>query len=845
MKTINKITAILLAMASLCVSSCYDDTELVESIKDLNERVTALEQKMIENIAAVQSMISVGSIASWRYNAETGEGVITLVDGSTIKIDQRISGYSIITVEKGEDGVYYWAICRDGVNIPLTVDNKRVPVTVTPALKISSDNEWMISVDGGKTWINTGISYFTGEQPGEDSDDPVTEAILFEKVEKVDDCLMITLVGGEVIKVAIVGEAVFKADADQLWFSRFSMEKAVAVEMANVKAYTITEKPEGWKARIEDDAYLYVTSPENFTDYPDHGTVKVLAVFDNGAAPEIMCVDVAYEPCFTLSRANGVVSVALSEHTGEDFTGYLMTGWEAGAYTPEAALAWLNENAGTATPYQGTATYQLEDIISGYSMLEEYVVFAAPYLPASQVAQGKMKYELSDIVSVRTLAVSDTWTIANLKFDSADLYAVMPVTEFYGGFQMYDRWLGQARADMMELLSQESGVVCTDVKYQGHVSGFPYGDEPQVLIPGTEYVLWYAPVVADRPYVAEDFVEYTFITPDITPDASVPAPGFEISDVTSSGFTARVTPAGSYYKTYSVIVKTAAVAELSEKDVVKYIIDAGVSSEGADAVTLSKASFSPEDEVCLLSVSLTEAGGYGTIVNEKVPLEALVFTGDLGVTVSGYECNEEGTATLELTFTGNPVTMTYMVASYSFFQDEQLQQFLALEQLDELVKVEVSKLDGKLVLAGLPSGVDHTLFAIVTDAQGRHSYLSKYDFTPAISIDYIMSSDPDYTYGMPQISGKLTSNTFKMKVDMPEECQRYWLFCGDSEYLPGDVLSQTDTMVNMGLELSGETVHTESVSLTYGNVYSYTRIYMVWQDIKGGYHAIYEYNPNK
>ena len=147
-----------LSLSSALVSSCYDDTELKESIAGLEARVAALEEKMAENIAAVQSIISVGSIASWDFNAETGKGVITLLDGKTVEINQSIRGYSIITVEKGEDGVYYWAICKDGINLPLTIDNKKVPVTVTPALKISSENEWMISVDGGKTWVNTGIS---------------------------------------------------------------------------------------------------------------------------------------------------------------------------------------------------------------------------------------------------------------------------------------------------------------------------------------------------------------------------------------------------------------------------------------------------------------------------------------------------------------------------------------------------------------------------------------------------------------------------------------------------------------------------------------------------------------
>ena len=147
------------------------------------------------------------------------------------------------------------------------------------------------------------------------------------------------------------------------------------------------------------------------------------------------------------------------------------------------------------------------------------------------------------------------------------------------------------------------------------------------------------------------------------------------------------------------------------------------------------------------------------------------------------------------------------------------------------------------------SGVEYKLYALVADAEGNNSYLYTYTFTPVISIEYILSTDPGYDYGMPQITGTLNTSfsgkTYRMTVNMPQECRRYWLFCGDAEYLPGDVYAKSDKMVNMELELSGETMHTESVSLTYDNIAVYTRIYMVWQDIDGRYHAIYEFNPNK
>jgi hypothetical protein len=108
-----------------------------------------------------------------------------------------------------------------------------------------------------------------------------------------------------------------------------------------------------------------------------------------------------------------------------------------------------------------------------------------------------------------------------------------------------------------------------------------------------------------------------------------------------------------------------------------------------------------------------------------------------------------------------------------------------------------------------------------------------------------MSDNPQYTYGMPVLSGTKSGTRYTLKVDMPEQCRKYWLFKGDPEYFTGDVYIDTDKLVTMQLELSGETVHTESIeSLKYTNVNSYTRIYMAWLDDQGRYHAIYEFNPN-
>ena len=822
----------------------FDDTRIWDAIEQLKSRVTALETAVAENVSAIQSMVSLGSISSWEFDAETGKAVITLLDGKKITISQNMKGYSLISVFKDDDGVYYWAICKDGVSEPLLIDGKKVPVTVTPALKISEDKMWMISVDGGKTWVNTGIEYqdtVAGPQPPVEGE---TGLVFFQDVKQEGGYLILTLADGTAVKVAIVGEASFTASSDTLWFSRTRMEKSVAVEMVNVKAYTITEKPEGWKARM-DGEYLYVSSPESFIGSPRQGTVKVLAVFEAVQTPSILSLEVVHEPMFTLSYVNGKASVALSSHTGEDFNGYVLAGWKKDEFSVEKAVAWLNAEAGNLVPFTGSADYALSDIISDYSETESYVIVAVPYLPAMQVAQGNLKYTSEDIQHVSVKSVGKAWTFSEVRFDSADLSAEMS-EPFFGGFFKLEDWNNYGRDNFLETLEMNGAEPCTIKEYSGPANGFPYGDISIDIEPATEYVVWYVAEKASGAYVAEDFITYTFTTPDVTADPSVAAPAFVTRDITTSGFTADVTPASGAYKTYAAITKSAAIPE-TEAELVRYLIHVNKFSKGTSVNTVSSSSFNSEDEVYLTAVSLTEDGRYGKVVKEKVELKTLTFTDAIGVEVTGIEYGL-GDVTLSLNFKGNPEYITYLAATYTFYDDETLQKLMALGQMGEASRKKVSSLNGEIYLDGLTLGAEHTFYAIVTDAEGNASYLYKYEFTPVNNIDYIQSGDADYEYGMPKLTGTCkgtnSSYTLTLDVEMPSTCRKYWLFKGNYEYFTGDPWTDSDKLVTE--QFMEVTVHTESeTGLTYTYMNPTSRIYMVWQDDKDGFHAIYEFNPKK
>lgn len=818
----------------------YDDSEIWETIKELQEKIDALEKKVADNVSAIQSIVTLESVKSCVFDAETGKVTITLLDGKTIVIDQTVKGYSLITVTQDSDGEYYWALCKDGQTEFLLINGAKVPVTVTPALKISDSNEWLISVDGGKTWVSTGIYQETSEDDKDDSDAPA--AVFFTDVRMEGDYLYLTLVDGTVVKVAVIGEAGMNVSPDSLWFSRASMLKTASVEMNNVKSYTITEKPEGWNVFIE-DSYLNVTSPEDFNSAAKQGTVKILALFNGGVQPEILSVSVAYEYPFTLSLDNEAVAVRLSEHTGDDYTGYILAAWPESDFTPELAVEWLNGEGAQSVPYSGNSSYAVADLVENFSAKEDYVVFAAPYLPAAQVVQGKMSYAVTDLCTVMFENEGESWKLSDVSYDNAHLKATFTeITKYYGGIFESGAWEGYGRDNILEALTYDGLQVCNATRYDGPVSGFPFNDSNEDLLPSTEYVIWMLPYKSTGRYTEQDFIIRTFTTKGIVEDTLISAPKASIDEITISGFAATVTPASGAYKTYAAIRPAYAIPEDGLESVTD-MMRLGNYSTGSKSLTVSTGSYDADTELYLLAVSVMEDGRYGKILKQKVELKELVFSDALSVSVTDIQYGL-GDVTLSLEFTGSPVNITYFAETFTFYSDEEMQRLLALGQLGNATKVKIAELDGgKLNISGLTVGSLYTFYAVVADSESVSSKLYKYDFTPRVEVDYVLSSSADYEYGMPSLSGTWIENkTYSLNVDMPAQCVKYWLFVGDSGYFTGDPWTDSDKMFTMALY--GETVHTESLKgYECQHMHKESRIYMVWLDDKGAYHAVYEYNP--
>ena len=226
MKKILSALSIALVVLASCTSG-YDDIALWNMSKDMNTRLTSLEElceQMNSDIAALQAIVQavkdkdyIESVAPISFNGKEIGYTITFTKGNPITIYHGTNGTNgvtpVIGVKKDSDGVYYWTVNgewltdnfgnkvktqgkdgkdgKDGTNGKNGVDGKDGndglnghdgldgkdgkdgedgkdgQDGITPQLKIE-DGYWYVSVDNGETWAQLGKA--TGED-GKDGKD--------------------------------------------------------------------------------------------------------------------------------------------------------------------------------------------------------------------------------------------------------------------------------------------------------------------------------------------------------------------------------------------------------------------------------------------------------------------------------------------------------------------------------------------------------------------------------------------------------------------------------------------------------------------------------------------------
>lgn len=343
-------TFFAIALLGLVTWSCsYDDKDLWSAVNDLDGRMKVLEQAVRNantDIEAVQKLVkALQQNVTITSVVETADGyTIHFSDDTKVTITNGASGTNVpaLSVVKGEEGLYYWAL--DGEIVE--VDGHKVKAEgadgITPQLRINPDTkEWEMSTDGGQKWTSMGVK---AEGSGGDS--------IFSDVQDGDAEVTFTLADGKttiiIPKTSATGFAFIypeelplgATDVDNYFLFAFGEEKTLSFTGA-VKAADLMNVPQGWSAEIDSKTRsVKVTAPSFSGTYYTEGVLSLVAVDGEGrtvlASARICAVDFSDpKAMFVLNEGNmtsenGSIIYITADGRVIDYAYWRMNGSELG-----------------------------------------------------------------------------------------------------------------------------------------------------------------------------------------------------------------------------------------------------------------------------------------------------------------------------------------------------------------------------------------------------------------------------------------------------------------------------------------------------------------------------------
>ena len=259
------VAATVIAAMALAASCSYDDSAINERVdrveKDLaalTERVDALEKKLGEEVDALKKLIEKQTVVTKVEKADDGSTKVTLSDGSSFTVYPKAEAAAeavdtTIAPNKDADGTYYWAIFDGGkFQKYLEVDGQKVPVFAAESeaegcvceLKFSVDEKsgkLLVSIDGGKTWVDSGLA---AQQ--------VATTGVFSEV-KVNDNNTVTLVlaDGEELTVALAELIECEATRTGVYVLPGEVKAVRFTVNDAVEDINVMNQPHGWAASVE------------------------------------------------------------------------------------------------------------------------------------------------------------------------------------------------------------------------------------------------------------------------------------------------------------------------------------------------------------------------------------------------------------------------------------------------------------------------------------------------------------------------------------------------------------------------------------------------------------------
>lgn len=722
---------------ALCVSamafaavSCYDDSALQEMVKDLDARLTKVEQDLnteVDNlealVAALEAKVAVVNVAT-----TDGKVVLTLADGSKVELSQpltNVDNNGLVTIVE-EDGVQYWAVVGVEGHTGVPVGHPDYSID----FQINADTKELEYSVNHAAWVSTGVKA-----------EAANAAIMTDFVEG-EDFVEIVVNGTKIVLPKVLADKANLGLSRADFFVRYEGTKTLTLTAEGITECYVMAKPNGWSANLDGET-LHVKAPTKKAieiGAAENEGLIVLHATDEQGKCKTAKVSVKAGLGLTLTVDINGNLVVKNAYTGEKVSmwGDVSFGFEDfvfGLATPEdfhadpkAYIEFYNTNW-SAPNYMDPILPSMYNVAMGGEYVEgeyevdviettvaevynacywsepepgaSFVVWAAPVVPGSE---GKADYEnlvYADYVNIvweveaSKVTHSDITITANVAGASQFIIGYVaesdynnewnPMTfEDYMNSAMGGPWSGFTKYGATEALGMPLPAEMVPAEFNlSDVFG-------QKLMAGENYKVWVMPVFDHlakldeaNSYPEEDYYVYDYsafkfdehflpFVLDVKTNDLV-AGGAHAADLklNKNDFTSiyvDVTPSEGTESVYYYWYSENEFAAFESDAEIMADLLANCYSPMTAAGQASKTYIEPAETYILATVSIGTDGKYGEIESKAFSTRAIPTTSDITVVMEGEPVlSEDGkTYTVKVKVNGGTKVMGYNISDNEY-----------------------------------------------------------------------------------------------------------------------------------------------------------------------------------
>lgn len=755
-----------MSVAGIALTSCtekFDPTYLENQIKDLESRVEAVEKNLTginQSISALDGIVKAMQKNVYVVSVEPAEKGfrLTFSDGSTSQVNLAQGSSSAPQIGVKEiDGTMYWTIDgefltdAEGNMVPAAAKDAEAPVIGVKeengTLYWTVNGEYLLGPDGQRV-----VASYPEQQGG--AGDSV-----FKSVSVEDGVVRIALQDGTSFIIPMKAPASLRLEANKLHFG-YSETRMVHIGLSNILGITVTEKPDGWRAKVN-GCSLEIMAPASGASCERDGFVTLLAT--SGDQTFISKVRVTLDaPVFEMTVTPSGKMTLTELDIDFNMPGFIAGFCAAEDFDPAAVV----EPAKGYTPAAGDGIYTsfegktFEMSISDSMQPVPGKLYAAYCYPGFYSKWIGVDPDPSDVVVRYFTYVRENYTVSakgvdkatiGISFDGADL--------FYGGIiryfdeselpQLRKEFLADAAAPLEGLGDGMRGGMMDS--YSGSLSLFAAPDDGEgkknarTVTPGGRYALAFIPKDASRvygEYTIDDVILESLVL-NAPQETSSELTTVKAGESTTTSAKALFSIASSVSKFYYAMVTE---EELGESGMSPYdyalrhgwVWDRAIlkASGAIDNIDISRTGIRPGTKCVAIGVAFTSGGSYYMATLETSSSEVNLSSETLVIKGHSMERISQNSAKIsfEMECSSGIGKVRYIdsLTAAEFESEYGGSEDNVFDVLTAGSRWSYDEVDAgnSIDMYVYPEAVDYILFAVGVDAEGRFTKLARYTFQP-------------------------------------------------------------------------------------------------------------------